>query len=787
MDNNSITFSLREIANWTDKCSNIKIPALQRGLVWKPRQVELLWDSLLRGFPIGSFLLSETDNNQYYLLDGQQRFNAISLGFNTVSNAKSVVWIDLKPQKQTERKYWIKVTTEAHPWGFYNDDECSILDVKDRRKAAEAFGFKDKNIYRDDFSLLETWPIEAGLPVPLYTILNIDANTPSEFCEKFLSELQKSTYFHKSEIDNESLVYLQDHIFNAIRRIRNYKINCNLLTKDIIESEGDIKDNDNDQTAFELLFKRLNTGGTTISQEDLAYSSIKAFWPEIQEINDSLAKDYMPPAKLAILTFGLLLSDQNKKLGVNTTPKQIRKWAEDNTIKKYVLDFYQNGNLKKVLHRIDDWLGVNDKNDMHTPALLRTSMAYSSPSLYQFLMYLAKYNEEEPDHFNVSSEQIKALAFGIHWFVNGDINKVVQKLFLCCRSGINISNIRKGISSCQHDGLLLPIYTPDEVKCFFEVGESPRWRYWDVTLQSWLGFYARIKDYSNYSKEMLLYSERRYINNHFPKYDPARKDMWENYNRPWDYDHIVPQEWAKSRSANNYREYVQNWVWSIGNFAAISFEANRGKGCRNDFSEYNSEYKDSLLYDEGFSKITDDLSYNDKISIDFVKLVKQRIERIYERIYEILQPVFEKTELSDNLQNRKNMMENVMKHVPDSKMYYVYNGQDVEANCHSLRDWTQKWIGIGVVIGDYYVCLEADASRDDSGFPYYELGIRKAPGTQISNDKRNVVADLIMEGYDKYTGNEWWYYCKDASKLEAGEITEDIHQIIREVKKAIPK
>lgn len=124
------------------------------------------------------------------------------------------------------------------------------------------------------------------------------------------------------------------------------------------------------------------------------------------------------------------------------------------------------------MHRIDDWLGVNDKNDMHTPALLRTSMAYSSPSLYQFLMYLAKYNEEEPDHFNVSSEQIKALAFGIHWFVNGDINKVVQKLFLCCRSGINISNIRKGISSCQHDGLLLPIYTPDEVKCFFEVGES---------------------------------------------------------------------------------------------------------------------------------------------------------------------------------------------------------------------------------------------------------------------------------------------------------------------------
>ena len=785
MGNNSITFSLREIANWTDKCSNVKIPALQRGLVWKPRQVELLWDSLLRGFPVGSFLLSEADNNQYYLLDGQQRFNAISLGFNSVDNAKSVVWIDLKPKQQTERKYWIKVTTEAHPWGFYNDDECSILDVKDRRKAAEAFGFKDKNIYRDDFSLLETWPIEAGMPIPLYIILNIDANTPSEFCDKVISELQKCNFVHKVEFDDEALAYMKDYLFEAIHRIGNYKISCNLLTKDVIVSEGDINAKDNDQTALELLFKRLNTGGTTISQEDLAYSSIKAFWPEIQEINDSLAKDYMPPAKLAALTFNLLLTDKNKKLGVNTTPKQIRRWAEDDTIKELVLDFYKNGSLKKILSRIDCWLEVNDENDMHTPALLRTSMVYSSPSLYLFLMFLAKSSEENPNKFQLTGKQIKALAFGIHWFNRGDSNKVVQELFNCCKDVFSLAKIREGVSLCQYKGLLIPIFTPEEVCNFFVVGDSPRWRYWEITQKYWLDFYARIKDFSNYTKEMLLYSERRYINNHFPKYDPARKDMWETYNRPWDYDHIVPQEWAKSRCANNYREYVQNWIWSIGNFAAISFEANRGKGCRNDFSEYNNEYKDSLLYDEGFCKITEDLSYNDKISIDFVKLVKRRIEGIYERVYETLRPVFEETELSDNLQNRKNMMENVMKCVPDSKMYYLYNGQDVEADCYSLRDWTHEWIGIGVVIGEYYVCLESDASCNDSGFPYYELGIRKAPGTQISNDKRDMVAGLAMEGYERCTGNAWWYYYKDASTFEAKDIIEDINQMIKELKQAI--
>lgn len=90
-------FLISEIADWTLSNSKVTIPAIQRGLVWKPSQVELLWDSILRGFPIGSFMLSENDNCTYNLMDGQQRFNAISLGFNKVPNARSIIWIDLMP------------------------------------------------------------------------------------------------------------------------------------------------------------------------------------------------------------------------------------------------------------------------------------------------------------------------------------------------------------------------------------------------------------------------------------------------------------------------------------------------------------------------------------------------------------------------------------------------------------------------------------------------------------------------------------------------------------------
>jgi uncharacterized protein with ParB-like and HNH nuclease domain len=128
-----LTLSLKEVIS----PETLSIPALQRGLVWKPDQVELLWDSILRGFPIGSFVITKADEisrqkvneGEYFLLDGQQRLNAIELGLKKYkySSNDSILWFDLYGHKITDkstRKYWIKVCTLAHPWGYENKDEC---------------------------------------------------------------------------------------------------------------------------------------------------------------------------------------------------------------------------------------------------------------------------------------------------------------------------------------------------------------------------------------------------------------------------------------------------------------------------------------------------------------------------------------------------------------------------------------------------------------------------------------------------------------------------------------
>ena len=47
-----------ELKDWLTEESHVQLPAIQRGFVWKVSQIERLWDSIFRGYPIGSMMLS---------------------------------------------------------------------------------------------------------------------------------------------------------------------------------------------------------------------------------------------------------------------------------------------------------------------------------------------------------------------------------------------------------------------------------------------------------------------------------------------------------------------------------------------------------------------------------------------------------------------------------------------------------------------------------------------------------------------------------------------------------
>lgn len=241
-----ISLRLRDIACWhlpelAQKCDQGKpikppilpgLPSLQRGAVWKPNQIELLWDSVLRGFPIGSMVVCKLLDNQatragvvadaadrlpwpddyytHHLLDGQQRANALALGYLDPFLADPVgrgpdtlLWLDLDPTAEkssrlppsSSRWFLLRVTTVAHPWGFKVSDgnDPQRLEHQHAKDAREAFnkihevGELERHRPRDG------WPYEANVPIPMAWAL--------EAVHKVDADMQDSPANGRSELD----------------------------------------------------------------------------------------------------------------------------------------------------------------------------------------------------------------------------------------------------------------------------------------------------------------------------------------------------------------------------------------------------------------------------------------------------------------------------------------------------------------------------------------------------------------------------------------------------------
>ncbi len=183
------------------------VPILQRGLVWRPHQVEMFWDSLLRGFPVGSLVLcpkikdqtkKSDDDVTHHLLDGQQRCDAIRLGFTdpfpangSEDHLASVLWLDLNPDPpdNTTREYFARLTTSAHPWGYRNNDGAERMIAAEMRKARSDGGHAAK-MDQGRPSPRALSPYFSRAPVPLAWLTAADVQAAGKLRERLLHRLE---------------------------------------------------------------------------------------------------------------------------------------------------------------------------------------------------------------------------------------------------------------------------------------------------------------------------------------------------------------------------------------------------------------------------------------------------------------------------------------------------------------------------------------------------------------------------------------------------------------------
>ncbi len=808
---NTLFFSLPEIAAWFDVGTSssdsiaVEIPAFQRGLVWNAAQIEVLWDSLLRGIPIGAFSLlpmrgnerysktlgtdgTSTEGERYFLLDGQQRASAIAMGYKALPATSGkeaeapILWIDILPsdeeRKRSNRKFFFRVTTPARPWGYQIEDangenSAGKVSVAKYQEALKEIGWSAEALAKPTTSQL--WPVCARLPVPVTVLRDLPDSALS------LSGLVAAggvaswaRHFARvaDALGDEDAKCLNEAIANQRNRLRSAsetKIMAMVAPEGLADTPSDAaKDGDNSEIA--LYFSRLNRGGTTPSREDLDYSILKSILPELHAIDDC-ANGRMHPARLAnlaMLAFLSTKSDNGWKNGLTRRDIFALKGRQD-------FIAYVSSNLPQDIATIDDWLLFKPGTAEHgIPEYLRTRISRQNPNLYRFLLLLAGKMRMAPTkgiwndaHF---PRFITAFCTTVVWFGNDsalDFAALAQDLEkLVCFSFLVSKGLIGSWMAMQVEMGALDI--PPSPDYFHKIAEAANKGDRDAIVAAWSvqpdsNAASRIWYWNGEEgRGIVLYACRRYLRDTFGEYDPASA-VWNEDSRPWDYDHIVPQSWIKYSYHGKCHDLVAEFLNSIGNIAPIPFGANRSKGSipPGEVALYcDSVAKESLFIDfdvdGGCPRFVGEyliLEDNEAAAIDFARITVRRMAALYSAwwdslaIGELLEDCF--------FRFRKDAVESSVHELKERfpewgnrlrTVFVAADGKqyDVKRSC----DWARPWISCGIVgrfkhkdSGEFIRCFLCQTFQSDK--THHDF--KKEFGLRRHPDETAAVGK-----------NEWW-------------------------------
>ena len=281
--------SIFQLVNEIDN-GEIVLPAIQRDFVWDTDRIELLFDSLFRGYPVGIVLLWETyhpvqirrfskdyrrdtlhnfDDNAKsrrikLVLDGQQRLSSLYVALRGTYEGKSLFFDVLSGQDRddhSEEKFGFRFTDQK------TADEWNSASPKQESDQQAAHWVR--------FSQLVTLPPRelTKLRRDLTKKLNL-----SEDCEARL-EQNLSTAQYALSTSGE------------------------LLKSQIIDS-GLPADDEKRKSAFDILeiFVRINTQGMTLRRSDLIVSMLRLYWPDASNLLPAFIKEINGSSNLNIDT-----------------------------------------------------------------------------------------------------------------------------------------------------------------------------------------------------------------------------------------------------------------------------------------------------------------------------------------------------------------------------------------------------------------------------------------------------------------------------------------------------
>lgn len=610
-------FSLTEISSWARDPEKFDLPNVQRGFVWKPYQIEDLWDSLLRGYPIGCFVLSKSEkggNERYQILDGQQRATAIALGFEEKTfrrtNIKLFIDLDYTKKERDIKEYMFRVITKSHCWGYQQKDNTSTLDTDKIRKALDAYQV-DNHL---EESLDVFFPYDSLLPVPFSILLHGTSVAAVINDIKAWQLFEKVKYhFRNQKVEQDALFdasnfeeYLETRVtllFNKVQAMLQEYPNIPALylnidkfsensedDQSVVHSNQDHREDDNKASdAIENLFVRLNSHGTPLSGEELNYSILKAHIPsELQARLEQACEKFMRPSRFIALLFRIFSNEPGSKSAGNLSLKVKAKVfqkaiGEDRSKFRAYLsavltdDIYAGKTLLEYLKLI---LAYHPKeNPAGFPYIVYARIAESAPEIMFVLLYRVKV---KGDMFYPLSNELHRLMLGtislLYWVGKGDRVRDHRKL---------LKNIWPSVSMVQSASLFWSKATLNRarlndvmeafpklngkagLKSFFTKRLTGKRSDRDPMIyrdgeEVFETFFRTILS----KRDLVAFSQRQFLYDQFFIDDYVLEDT----DVPFDWDHISP---LKAIGLRNVAIPLERVYYTIGNLRAWPYSLNR--------------------------------------------------------------------------------------------------------------------------------------------------------------------------------------------------------------------
>jgi len=621
-------YTLPDIAGWAEQ-GLVSLPSVQRGFVWRPSQIENLWDSLLRGYPIGAFVMSPKENNgSFEMLDGQQRATSICLGFGKKtfkdSQDKIKVFIDLdKPKGDDNRKYIFRIITRSHPWGYQKSDNTKTLISDNIRKAMNLYGEEDHL----EADLNKFFPYDASLPIPFN--LFIDAAVNNENIEQLLLKIDQEPIWKKvEELWNEKNEKIRTEIkenaeskrelpqLSSKEKIKERISEIFLSVKDMLnlesgqkipalyldfekfkkgldnfqsdEKNGIMEEEDSSNDEIENLFIRLNAGGTPLSGEELNYSILKAHIDiGLQNQIELSVMGLFKPSRFITIAYRLFQQhqklEQRDALTMRIKPKQFQKTISESLINFEIFLIQINSekrfNGKTILEYVKDILEYDEsENNYGLPYLITSKISYVAPEVMFMLLFRIMISG---DKFEFNSELHRRMIGMITlfiWLGKGEKQRDHAKL---------LSNIWPSVKKLEME-LFWSASTVQRAKLNEALTPFPSFdRKHDrkslvqlrrLEPQSNSSIAKKFDDATNYGKfidkmfynrDLVLYAQRRFLAKIFKEHHYDLEDT----NVPFDWDHISPSKYVYKQK--NIPRAISDWYFTIGNLRAWPYSLNR--------------------------------------------------------------------------------------------------------------------------------------------------------------------------------------------------------------------